>query len=301
MVKESRHAHASASRLGWLALFPLATFATVLAAFLGDVLPADGVRWSWVPSLGVKLAFRFDGLSVLFLLLISGVGTLVFVYASGYLSGHPRRRRLFLLLSVFVVAMVGCVTADDLIALFVCWELTSLSSFLLVGFEHASASGRSAARQALLVTAAGGLVLLAGILLLGQAAQTYSIQELLVSAPTWREEPLVEIGLICVFIGAFTKSAQFPFHFWLPNAMAAPTPVSAYLHSATMVKLGVYLLARLHPAFCSSGLWQITLVVVGGVTSIGAMLLALLRQVSGLVRSQRDAGATRARARAAPG
>jgi multicomponent Na+:H+ antiporter subunit A len=171
--------------------------------------------------------------------------------------------------------MLGSVMANNLLLLFVFWELTGFASYLLIGFEHEVESSRSSARQALLVTNGGGLVMLAGFILLEEAAGTFAIDELIATAPNWADAPQVVPALLCVFVGAFTKSAQLPFHFWLPNAMAAPTPVSAYLHSATMVKLGVYLLARLHPAFSTLPLWQFVLVTVGGATSVWAMLLVL--------------------------
>lgn len=262
------------SRLGWLALLPLALFALALRAFLRGDVPLE-VRHAWIPSVGVEAAFRLDALALVLVLLITGIGTLVFVYAAGYMAGVKHRGRLFALLVAFMVAMLGCVTADDVILLFVFWELTSVTSFLLVGFKHEYETSRKSAQQALMITGGGGLVLLAGVLLLAHAAGTTSLQAMLASAPAWAEHPVVRGALTCVFIGAFTKSAQFPFHFWLPGAMAAPTPVSAYLHSATMVKLGVYLLARLHPAFGDDRFWQLTLVSVGGFTSVWGMLLTI--------------------------
>jgi multicomponent Na+:H+ antiporter subunit A len=264
----------SASRLGLLAVLPLALFALAVHAHLAGALPLE-LRRAWVPSLGIDLAFRVDALALVMVLLITGIGSLVFVYAAGYMAGAAGRGRLFSLLLVFLVAMLGCVTTDDLVVLFVFWELTSIVSFLLVGTKHEYEASRRSARQALVVTGTGGLVLLAGVLLLVEVAGTSSIQAMLASAPAWRDDPRVSGALICVFVGAFTKSAQVPFHFWLPGAMAAPTPVSAYLHSATMVKLGVYLLARLHPAFGELILWQLALVGAGTVTAVWAMVLTV--------------------------
>jgi len=229
----------------------------------------------WVASLGVSLAFRVDGLSALMLALITGIGTWVFVYASGYLAHEPRRRGLFLVLLLFMLAMIGAVTADNLILLFLFWELTSLTSFLLVGFKHEDAQARAAARQALLVTMGGGLALLGGLVLLGQMAGTWSLSGIVAAAPTLAADPRLPYALVLVLLGAFTKSAQFPFHFWLPNAMAAPTPVSAYLHSATMVKLGIYLMARLDPAFNELLFWEVMLIGTGTVTAVWAAVLAL--------------------------
>src|SRR5690606_35010828 len=182
---------------------------------------------------------------------------------------------LALVLLLFMTAMLGCVTADNLLVVFACWEITSITSFLLVGFHHEEESSRKSALQALLVATGGGLALLAGVVLLGNMAGTYSIQELLRTAPAWRGQPLRDVALLCVIVGAFSKSAQLPFHFWLPNAMAAPTPVSAYLHSATMVKLGVYLLARMDAAFDGTPFWGFTLMSCGGLTSAWAVLQTL--------------------------
>jgi multicomponent Na+:H+ antiporter subunit A len=229
----------------------------------------------WVPQAGVSLAWHLDGLAALMLLLITGVGTAVFVYAGGYLSGHPQQQRLYVLLVLFMLAMVGCVTADNLILLFVFWELTSLTSFLLVGFNHTDLSSRKSAQQAFIVTGTGGLVLLAGLILLGQEAGTYTISDIVVRVPSMQPSVALDWAMLLIVIGCFTKSAQFPFHFWLPNAMSAPTPVSAYLHSATMVKLGVYLLARLDPAFGANGVWITLLTLTGSITGAWAMLLAL--------------------------
>lgn len=268
-----RHAASTPSRLGLLALLPAALF-----VWTASRMAAGGV-WEfqrpWVPSLGVAFALRLDGLALQFVGLISGVGTAVFVYAAGYMAGHPRRVRLYVLLGLFMTAMLGCVAADDLLLLFVFWELTSLASFLLIGLEHEKQESRAGALQALQITAGGGLFLLAGAILLREMAGTWSIQGLIEAAPTFAADPRLPAALACLLVGAFAKSAQFPFHFWLPGAMAAPTPVSAFLHSATMVKLGVYLLARLDAAFGELPGWQIALAGIGALTSVLAMLLAL--------------------------
>jgi NADH:ubiquinone oxidoreductase subunit 5 (subunit L)/multisubunit Na+/H+ antiporter MnhA subunit len=240
----------------------------------GASLPADW-RVSWIPALGIDLAFRLDGLSALMLLLITGIGTGVFVYAGGYLAGHPHQRRLYGALTAFMLAMIGCVLADDLFVLFLFWEMTSLTSFLLVGFNHHDQQSRKSAQQALLVTGSGGLAMFAGFVLLAQAFGTSSISVIIAAAPAAEATPVLTAAVALVLVGAFTKSAQVPFHFWLPNAMAAPTPVSAYLHSATMVKLGVYLVARLDPAFGAWPWWQWTLQAVGALTAGWAMVLAL--------------------------
>jgi multicomponent Na+:H+ antiporter subunit A len=263
----------SAPLLAWAAL-PLALFVALAVALAQVPLPWS-VHWPWVPSLGVDMAFHVDGLAAQMLLLICGVGTLVFIYAAGYLAGAPRAGRVPVLLSLFLLAMVGAVTADNLLLLFVFWEMTSVLSFLLVGYSHQEEESRKAAQQALLVTGGGGLFLLAGFLLLGDLAGTLSMQELIAVAPQLVDDPLLPVALGLVFVGAFTKSAQFPFHYWLPNAMAAPTPVSAYLHSATMVKLGIYLLARLDPAFGQLLFWDYVLVVAGSITALWGALHTL--------------------------
>jgi multicomponent Na+:H+ antiporter subunit A len=250
-----------------LALLPAALFALLLYALAAAPLPWS-LSWPWIPSLGVELTLYIDGLAGQFLLLILGIGTLVFIYGAGYLAGDPRGGRVYLLLLLFMAAMVGAVVSDHLLVLFVFWELTSVLSFLLVGFDHHREESRKSAQQALVVTGGGGLFLLAGLILLGQIAGTYSIQALLAGAPLFLADPRLNAALLLIFLGAFAKSAQFPFHFWLPNAMAAPTPVSAYLHSATMVKLGIYLLARLDTAFSDLLFWEYTLVGVGTLTAV---------------------------------
>ncbi len=260
------HTHADTRWHALWCLLPFALLGALVALLVRNDLPLTA-SIPWAPTFGVPLAFRLDGLSALFLLLITGIGSAVFVYASGYMAGNPRTGRLYLLLALFMGAMIGCVAADNLILLFVFWELTSLTSFLLVGFDHHLAASRKSAQQAFLVTGTGGLALLAGFLLLGREAGTYSLSGLIAVAPDLEPTRGLVAGVALTVIGCMTKSAQFPFHFWLPNAMAAPTPVSAYLHSATMVKLGVYLLARLDPAFGDRGAWQAALVVVGSYTA----------------------------------
>lgn len=264
-------------RTKWIvALVPLG-----LTVFFGSRLLAlvpgerHTVTYAWIPSLGISLSFAADGLSLLFALLISGIGTLVVVYAGAYLADHPQRGRFYAYLMTFMAAMLGIVLTDNLLTLYVFWELTSLSSYLLIGFEHERPAARTAALQALLVTNAGGLALLAGLLLLGQAGGAWEF-----SALQGRHEALLGHALyvpivVLVLGGAFTKSAQMPFHFWLPNAMEAPTPVSAYLHSATMVKAGIYLLARCNPILGGTALWRISIVTVGAVTMLVSAYMAL--------------------------
>ena len=285
---------------GWLvALLPLG-LTVFFASLLGTVAAGSPLVAAvpWAPSLGVDLAFRVDGLGLLFALLISGVGALVLVYAGGYLAGHPQLGRFYAFLLMFMASMLGLVLADNLLLLFVFWELTSLSSYLLIGFDHERAEARAAALQALLVTGGGGLALLAGLLLLGQAGGSLELSALLTRG---RRDPRrsrsIRPILLLVLAGAFTKSAQFPFHFWLPAAMEAPTPVSAYLHSATMVKAGVYLLARLSPALGGTPSLGDRGTAVGVVTMLVGAWLALrqsdLKRDPGLLDGQRprDAGA----------
>lgn len=277
MASHSNHAPAGGLSLSARAAFvalPLLALALLVGMLLAHDLPWV---WSapWVPALGIEAAFRVDGLSVLMLLMITGVGTAVFVYAGGYLAGHPQQHRLLIMLSLFMVAMIGCVTADDLFVLFLFWEMTSLTAFMLVGFNHDQAASRQSAQQALLVTGTGGLALLAGFILLAQAVGTSRISEIVALLPGMVITPALTVAVLLILVGAFTKSAQFPFHFWLPNAMAAPTPVSAYLHSATLVKLGVYLLARLDPGFGDWPLWIWSLKIAGSMTAAWGMVLAL--------------------------
>lgn len=238
----------------------------------GEVATAT---YRWSPGLDLALTFRLDGWSLLFALLITGIGSLVLVYAGDYLSSQARRGQFLLVLLLFQASMLGLVLSDNLMALFVFWELTGITSFLLIGFDHERPSAREAAQQALLVTGAGGLVLLAGLLLLGRSGGAWEISALAVPGVIDPGDAAVLVAFACIAIGAFTKSAQFPFHAWLPGAMAAPTPVSAYLHSATMVKAGVFLLGRMHPVLGEVAAWSWVLPIVGGVTMIIAAVVAI--------------------------
>lgn len=230
----------------------------------------------WVPSLGISLSFRLDGLALVFALLITGIGTAIFLYASAYLPKNWQTPRFFATLTVFMASMLGAVITDDLFALLVFWELTSLSSFMLIGHNPGQASSRRAAQQGLLVTVAGGLAMLAGIVLLGSLAGTYRISELIAGeAGAMLGGSAGTAILVLIAAGALSKSAQFPLHSWLANAMVAPTPVSAYLHSATMVKLGVYLMASLSPILSDIPLWTPLLVSAGCATMLCGAVLAL--------------------------
>jgi multicomponent Na+:H+ antiporter subunit A len=255
---------------GWLlAAYPAAAFLLLL---VGELEPEQQLAWG--TSLGLELSFALDGLSRLFALLITGVGAFVLIYAGAYMRGRPHLGRFFASLVGFMAAMLGLVLADNVLLLFVFWELTSITSFLLIGFEHERSAARAAALQALYVTAGGGLALLAGLLLLADAGGSSSLRSLALTGATIRGDGLYAPLLLLVLVGAFTKSAQVPFHFWLPNAMEAPTPVSAYLHSSTMVKAGVYLLARLHPALGGTTLWMTLVGGVGAATAVTAAVLA---------------------------
>jgi multicomponent Na+:H+ antiporter subunit A len=255
--------------------------AVASTAFFAWLLPAIAagqayrVAWPWVPSLNVSLSFYLDGLSLLFALLISAIGALVFLYTGAYARGHRHFARLHVYLGLFMVAMLGLVLADNLITLYVFWELTTLASYLLIGFDHDNPKARDAALQALLVTNAGGLALFAGFILLGSVGGSFELSELRANDEAVRAHALYGPILALVLCGAFAKSAQVPFHFWLPRAMAAPTPVSAYLHSATMVQAGVYLLARMHPVLAGTDAWLLALTSVGALTAVVGSLLAL--------------------------
>ena len=233
------------------------------------------LEWAWAPGLDISLTFLIDGLSLMFALLISVIGALVLAYSGEYLRGHRDLPRFLVVITAFMMSMLGLVLADNLVALFVFWELTSVTSYLLIGFNHTDATARKAAQQGLLVTVGGGLALLAGVVMLAVAGDSWSLAALVERGALLRQHDLYTPLLICILVGAFTKSAQFPFHFWLPNAMAAPTPVSAYLHSATMVKAGIYLLARLHPALGGSETWTLTLSLVGALTMATGAFLAI--------------------------
>ncbi len=245
---------APASMIVWL----------VVARSGGEDVVTEGL--SWLPVLGLDLDFRLDGLGSLMTVLIGGIGVLIFVYAWRYFAPRPDLGRFAAYLVTFAASMFGLVVADNILLLFIFWELTSVTSYLLIGFNDQSVAARTGALQALLVTGLGGLAMLGGIVLMAQAGGTYSLSDLLADPPT---STTAVVGLGLVLLGAFTKSAQFPFHFWLPGAMSAPTPVSAYLHSATMVKGGIYLIARLAPAYAELvAWWRPTLVCVGLLTML---------------------------------
>ncbi|MDZ7702993.1 MAG: putative monovalent cation/H+ antiporter subunit A [Trueperaceae bacterium] len=259
-----------------LALLPLGLFAYFLT-FLPPIRAGEVIStaYPWFPSFGINFTFYLDGLSLLFALLVTGFGALIVLYAGGYLKGDPQIGRFYLFLLSFMASMLGLVISSNIITLFVFWELTSLTSYFLIGYKHTYESARKAALQALLVTALGGLALLAGLILMSIATGSRELSEILTMGDTLRDSALYLPILILVVLGGFTKSAQFPFHYWLPNAMEAPTPVSAYLHSATMVKAGIYLFARLSPVMAGTLPWTLILTTFGAITILGAAALAL--------------------------
>ncbi len=231
----------------------------------------------WLPDLGLHFAIRLDGLSLLFAGLILGIGILIVTYAHYYLSNNDDSPRFFSYLLLFMGSMLGIVTADNLILMWLFWELTSISSFLLIGYWFHQSNARRGARMALAITGGGGLALLAGILLIGNIAGSYQLDAVFAAADQIREHELYLPALLLVLLGAFTKSAQFPFQFWLPHAMAAPTPVSAYLHSATMVKAGIFLMARLFPVLGGTPEWFIIVTLTGLATLLFGAYFALLK------------------------
>ncbi len=266
---------------GWTrSVLPAAIPGALTAYFTYEFFVVSGngpftVSADWAPALNLSLSFRFDGLSTLFAILITAIGTLVVAYAAKYLEHHDEAGRFAVALFAFMGSMLGLVLSDNLIALFVFWELTGFTSYLLIGFDHERPEARRAATQALIVTGGGGLALLAAALLLIQARGTAQLSEL-VGMGSVAADPLYAGIVSLLLVAAFTKSAQFPFHFWLPNAMQAPTPVSAYLHSATMVKAGVYLVARVTPIAGGTMLWTGTIALVGAITMLIGAARALL-------------------------
>lgn len=267
------------------AIAPLAALILLLSqqssVFAGELLLSS---YTWLPELGINLSLRLDGLGFLFALLILGIGLLVILYARYYLSKSEPAGRFYAFLLLFMGAMLGVVLSENLLLMMMFWELTSLSSFLLISFWNSRSDARKGARMALAVTGGGGLALLAGVLLLGHIAGSFELSQVLAAGDVIRAHSLYPLVLILVLLGIFTKSAQFPFHFWLPHAMAAPTPVSAYLHSATMVKAGVFLLARLYPALAGSE-WWFYLVSITGLTTllVGAGMALFQHDLKGLL------------------
>ncbi len=253
----------------------LAVLLSRAAAVLAGETPL--FRLAWIPQLGLDLSLWLDPLALLFAGLILGIGLLVVIYAAGYLAQGESTARFLSFLMLFQGAMIGIALSNNVLLMLIFWELTSVSSFLLIGFWRDRAEARQGARMALTVTAGGGLALVAGMVMLGKVAGSYELATILARGGIVRASPLYPAILVTILLGAFTKSAQFPFHFWLPHAMSAPTPVSAYLHSATMVKAGVFLLARLWPVLAGTGLWFGIVTSVGLVTMLLGAAVALFR------------------------
>lgn len=259
-------------------LIPLAKF-IYFASYIPRVASEGSIltTYEWVPSLGVNLGFHLDGLSLIFALMITGIGALVFFYTAYYLKGQAHLDRFYGYLSTFMAAMLGMVLADNLLTIFVFWELTTVTSFFLIGYLHFDAASRRASLISLGVTGLGGMALFGGLLLMGHVSGESSISALLQWGFDFQNHPWYLLTVILIFGAAFTKSAQFPFHFWLGHAMAAPTPVSTYLHSATMVKAGVYILLRFTPLLGGTAVWNDTLLIVGGITMVYAAVHTIFR------------------------
>ena len=261
------------------------TFTVSLAAFVGlltnlpTILAGDVVmaRVDWMPLLGLNFSLMLDGLGFFFALLILGIGLLIIAYGRNYLSRDDNMGQFFTYLLLFQGAMVGIVLSDNILLLLVFWELTSLSSFLLIGYWKHLPEGRQGARMALTVTGMGGLAMIGGMLILGQIAGSYDLSVILQNRDLIQADPLYLPALILILLGCFTKSAQFPFHFWLPHAMAAPTPVSAYLHSATMVKAGIFLMARMWPVLAGTPEWFMIVTTAGLITMVLGAVIALFK------------------------
>src|SRR5690348_3268748 len=271
------HARSAAASLGGAI-----ALAALLAAFqcYGDVAAGHVVRLTipWLPAGGVDFALRMDGYAWMFSVVVTGIGFLVALYARYYMSPQDPVPRFFAFLLAFMGSMLGVVLSGNLIQLVFFWELTSLFSFLLIGYWHHNGAAREGARMALVVTSAGGLCLFAAALLIGRMAGSYDLDAVLAAGAAIRASDLYVPALVLMLMGAFTKSAQFPFHFWLPQAMAAPTPVSAYLHSATMVKAGIFVLIRLWPVLAGTDAWYYIVTSTGLATLIIGAWSAIFQQ-----------------------
>ncbi|MFZ0097657.1 MAG: proton-conducting transporter membrane subunit, partial [Gemmobacter sp.] len=273
MIRVGRNA--CAVMAGFFSLMALIGLGLHLPAILrGEVIVA---HINWMPALGLNANFFIDGLGLLFAGLILGIGLLIILYARFYLSDRDPMGQFYTYLMLFQGAMVGIVLSDNILLLLVFWELTSLSSFLLIGYWKHLPEGRQGARMALAVTGGGGLAMIAGMLILGHIAGSYDLTTILQSREAIQASPLYLPALILILAGCFTKSAQFPFHFWLPHAMAAPTPVSAYLHSATMVKAGIFLMARMWPVLAGTPEWFWIVTSAGLITMVMAAKIAFFK------------------------
>ncbi|MEL6315204.1 MAG: proton-conducting transporter membrane subunit, partial [Pseudomonadota bacterium] len=258
---------------------PTALALVMLLILAPDVMQGEVIKAevSWLPQLGLSVSFFLDGLGLLFAGMILGVGLLITLYARFYLSGDDPMGQFYTYLLLFQGAMLGIVISDNILLLLIFWELTSLSSFLLIGYWKHLPEGRQGARMALTVTGAGGLAMIGGMLILGNIVGSYNLTDILQAGDEIRASEWYLPALILILLGAFTKSAQFPFHFWLPHAMAAPTPVSAYLHSATMVKAGVFLMARMWPVLSGTDAWFYIVATIGLITMVLGAVIALFK------------------------
>ncbi|TMV09644.1 monovalent cation/H+ antiporter subunit A [Ruegeria sediminis] len=273
LIRAGRNAAASSAGLtSFLALVGLLVH--IPAVMRGELVTA---HFDWIPGLGLNAHFMLDGLGLLFASLILGIGLLIILYARFYLSREDPMGQFFSYLLLFQGAMVGIVLSDNILLLIVFWELTSLSSFLLIGYWKHLPEGRQGARMALAVTGSGGLAMIAGMLILGNIVGSFDLSVILQNKEAIQSSPYYLPALILILLGCFTKSAQFPFHFWLPHAMAAPTPVSAYLHSATMVKAGIFLMARMWPVLSGTPEWFYIVATTGLVTMVIAAVIALMK------------------------
>ncbi|MGE4326451.1 MAG: monovalent cation/H+ antiporter subunit A [Pseudodonghicola sp.] len=273
LIRAGRNA-ASLSTGGVTLLALIGLLTNAPAVLRGEVVTA---RLAWLPDLGLNANFQLDGLGLLFASLILGIGLLIISYARFYLSREDPMGQFYSYLLLFQGAMVGIVLCDNILLLLIFWELTSLSSFLLIGFWKHLPEGRQGARMALTVTGAGGLSMIGGMLILGHIVGSYDLSVILQHKDLIQASPLYAPALILILLGCFAKSAQFPFHFWLPHAMAAPTPVSAYLHSATMVKAGLFLMARMWPVLSGTDLWFYIVGSVGLITMVLGAVIALFK------------------------
>lgn len=273
MIRAGRNACAS------FAAVPTVLALVMLGILAPEVMRGEVIhaRFEWLPQLGLSASFFLDGLGLLFAGMILGVGLLIILYARFYLSSDDPMGQFYTYLLLFQGAMLGIVLSDNILLLLVFWELTSLSSFLLIGYWKHLPEGRQGARMALAVTGSGGLAMIGGMLILGNIVGSYELTDILASGDMIKESDWYLPALILILLGAFTKSAQFPFHFWLPHAMAAPTPVSAYLHSATMVKAGVFLMARMWPALAGTEAWFYIVATVGLITMVLGAVIALFK------------------------
>ncbi len=273
MIRAGRNACAmttgAATALAFVMLMTMAP-----AVMRGEVLQA---QIEWLPALGLSASFFLDGLGLLFASMILGVGLLIILYARFYLSGDDPMGQFYTYLLLFQGAMLGIVISDNILLLLIFWELTSLSSFLLIGYWKHLPEGRQGARMALAVTGAGGLAMIGGLLIIGNVVGSYNLTDILQQGDAIRASEWYFPALILILLGAFTKSAQFPFHFWLPHAMAAPTPVSAYLHSATMVKAGIFLMARMWPVLAGTPEWFYIVATTGLITMVLGAFIALFK------------------------